>query len=268
MKKEPFEYVPNPLWGEHQDEERPNSVQDNIFCMNLTEAYKKIIDNGFTSTGKNKEVTLHDLIRNIIEPRLDKERYIAISKTANGDNNCEYNVNILGGNGKKIDIVIIDKKYNKVVLGINCKFPLASLGKNTPNYMDGLSGESYRLHKANPDIPFFSFNVFVSETPVFNKDKDITRFDTTTQEHIDNFDDLAKGIVTEDKFLRCFGLFVVNDPKINDKIKTLYDFIQVHQDQFMLEYFSKKTYNNMIYNDIQKFIQEILDCIENYDKNN
>ena len=258
-----------PLWeSDYMEMIPPESDLNDIFLENLVVGYRKMVENDLKSTGNDKEEIQHDFIRNVLSKYLS-DRYVIISKTEGMGINEECTIPIFAGTGKKMDITVIDSKYDKVVLCINCKFPLSSYKKNMPNYEDILFGESYRLHKANPNLPIFSFNVMMSNIPVFNGDKEITGFDSITQETLDTYDELAKGLVVEDKFLKGFGLMVIDDIVVNEnmfRIKNLEQFKQSHQNQFSLDLFLIKEYHKMIYNDFDKFINQILDCIKEYEK--
>ena len=258
-----------PLWQSNYTEtSRPKSNLNETFLLNVTNGYRRMIENNLKSTGKDKEEIQHDFIRLVLNPYLS-DRYLIYSKTEGGGIYDEYELPIYAGDGKKIDIVVYDTVYDNVVLCINCKFPLASYMKNMPNYEDILCGESYRLHKANPDTPIFNFIIMMSNIPVFNKDNDITRFDNINDEVIKSFDTLARGIVKEDKFLKGFALMVIDDNVVNENltsIKTLDRFKWIHQNPFSLEFSVNGTYDNMIYNDFDRFINTILDCVKEYEK--
>lgn len=241
-----------------------------LFLKNLLYGYKRFIDNDLNSRGSEKEEIQHDFIGCILK-KLIPERFEVIAKSEDVNSTYgEYTLPILGDKEKHMDITILDKKLNKPVLCINCKFPLASYNKNNPNYKSDVCGEALRLRlsDANPGLPLFMFNIMMSNIPVFGKGKSISRFDKIDNV-IDTYDVIAESLVKKHKFLKGFGMMVIDDNVVNknlSSIKNLKQFKEFHQNLFTLKYFSQKKYDNLIYNDFDKFINQILDCVKEYEK--
>ena len=265
------DYIPttDPLWTDEKMElSKPKSDLNKSFLSNVAYGYDKLIRNDLDSRGSDKEEIQHDFISNSLR-LIIPERYDIISKSESTDNTYgEYLLPILGDDTKQMDITILDMKYNRPVLCISSKFPNASYMKNSPNYKNDLCGEALRLYESNPDMPLFAFYIMMSRIPVFEKGKKITRFDNLSNV-ADSYDDIARVIVNKYKFLKGFGLMILDDNVVNEnigEIKTLEIFKQLHQKPFELDFTPGKTYENIIYNDFDKFINMILGYIKEYEE--
>lgn len=270
-KFKPQAYIPttDPLWSDEKTEcTEPESELNTSFLSDLKYGYSKLIQNDLNSRGSDKEEIQHDFIANVLRHFLS-DRYDIISKSESSDSTYgEYLLPILGDSTKKMDITILDMKYNKPVLSISSKFPNASYMKNNPNYKNDLCGEFLRLHEANPDLPLFAFYIMMSKIPVFDTGKTISRFDDVIN-ITDSYDEISRVLVNKYKFLKGFGLMVVDDKVVNENlgdIKNLKTFKNLHEKPFTLDFASKKKYDNMIYNDFDRFINTILDCVKEYEK--
>jgi len=264
-------YIPttDPLWIDEEKEcKKENSELNKTFLSDVTNGYDKLIKNDLNSRGSDKEEIQHDFISKALRHILPK-RYDIIAKSESEDSTYgEYKLPILGDESKQIDITILDTKYNRPVLGISSKFPNASYMKNSPNYKNDLCGEVLRLHESNPDIPMFAIYIMMSRIPVFGKGKTITRFDNLDNV-ADTYDDIARVIVNKYKFLNGFCLMILDDNVVNENIgdiKNLERFKELHQKPFELNFASGKAYENMIYNDFERLIHMILECIEEYEE--
>lgn len=258
--------IGEPLW--HDENEKTIYVPTKVIDR-INYAFNGIINDGYTSRTKKKEEYTHDVLKNELCGRLP-DGYATKSKTENETYNSEYGEYKAKyhnyDSGKNVDIAIIDENTNNPVCFIECKFPISSTAKNRRNLKEAISDGIHALHKANENIPLFLFNILPSETPNFKPDKTCSIENNRVE--IKNYENLAEDLIS-DGIVKGVFLFMFDDDKMGYcQGLTREQLIEEHKKGFTI----KPTISNfkceyLIYNDFDRFVDLILNAVNEYDRN-
>jgi len=152
------------------------------FLDALNKYYKIYKQKGTQSSGKLKPV--HSFIAGYVNDILNDsgdETYKIYS--LGFDSGKEYSVN---GRyyPKKEDIVILDEN-EQPILAISFKFVMSNYFQNSNNYFENLIGEIANIKSNN--IYFGHILVLRSETPYYDENGKLKRFEELDQEHLEKY---------------------------------------------------------------------------------
>jgi hypothetical protein len=230
----------------------------------LTKSFRIYLQTDARSNKKLK--VLHPAIANAILKQLNKlssDNYSVASLDSNGGKEAKIDGRY---HGKKVDIVILNN--GNPVAGVAIKFVMRNYSQNSNNYFETMLGETVNIRTNK--IPYFQIVIFFEETPYFNKEKKIIKWQKITENNIHKYITLSKDepkayFHTPDKTL----LYLVKLPH----------YPAYEDDMYILDFETYKNYykdkrieisNNakdyifeegIIINDLEKFVKKITHLI-------
>ncbi len=185
------------------------------FLTAVSESFKEFIQSG-TSRSTRKLKPLHGFIAQDIAKRLGPE-YKVISQGWGDDREADIQGRYID---KKVDIaVMLGDKY---VCGIGVKFVMQNYSQNSNNYFENMLGETANIRTGN--CPYFQVFVILSRLPYYNRNKEITKWETFSEHNAGKYRVLSNDnpdvfFHTPNKTL----IYVVDIPE-NDSLQTLSEY--------------------------------------------
>ncbi len=162
---------------------------------------------------------------------------------------------------KCVDITIY--QHNRVVAGIAVKFVMQNYSQNSNNYFENMLGETANIRSNG--IPYFQVFIILDKLPYYNRQKEITKWESFTEHNIskyvalsqDNIDDYRH---TPNKTL----IYVVHVPDC-DMARDSDDYLSFYRDRQFAMIVSRNHYHYLgpavILNDYESFAEKVYHTI-------
>ena len=164
---------------------------------------------------------------------------------------------------KKVDIAI--KRNDKHAAGIAVKFVMQNYSQNSNNYFENMLGETANIRCAG--CPYFQIFIIFDKLPYYNRDKEITKWETFTEHNIAKYITLSNDntdlyMHTPNKTL----VYVVHLPEPEYEIANADEYMEYYRTHNHKISVSKYRYNefgsNVILNDYETFIEKVYHTIK------
>lgn len=192
-------------------------LNNKAFLTAISDSFEEFLYSG-TSRSTAKLKPLHGAIAKDIADRLGHD-YQVFSQGYGNDKEASIEGRYMD---KMVDITI--KKGDEAVAGIGVKFVMQNYSQNSNNYFENMLGETANIRCANH--PYFQIFIILDKLPYYNRDKEITRWETFTDHNIEKYVALAKDNV--DKFFHTPNktlIYVVHIPD-NERLRTLNGYLR------------------------------------------
>lgn len=226
------------------------------FLTILSDSFREFLISG-TSRSTAKLKPLHGAIAKDLAERLGKE-FTICSQGYGDDKEAEIEGRYVD---KKVDITV--KKDGNAIAGIAVKFVMQNYSQNSNNYFENMLGETANIRCKN--YPYFQVFIILDKIPYYNKDKQITRWETFTDHNISKYLTLGQDNTniyyhTPDKTL----IYVVHIPD-NDKVKTMDDYLNFYKNNGFTMNLTSHPYsefgNSVILNNYELFMEKVYHTI-------
>lgn len=231
-------------------------LNNKAFLKTISDSFEKFLSSG-TSRSTKKLKPLHGAIAKDIAARLGKE-YEVFSQGYGNDREASIEGRYMD---KMVDITI--KKNGKAIAGIGVKFVMQNYSQNSNNYFENMLGETANIRCA--DHPYFQIFIILDKLPYYNRDKNITRWETFTDHNVEKYVALAKDNI--DKFFHTPNkmlLYVVHIPD-NERLRTLDGYLRYYKSLKFTMQLSTHEYapfgSAIILNDYETFIEKVYHTI-------
>lgn len=225
------------------------------FLEVIKKSFEKYLETGARSN--EKLVILHGNIAKHLSEKLGKDYII---HSLGFDDSKE--INMVGRYmDKKVDIGI--EKNGEVIAAIALKFIMSNYSQNSNNYFENMLGETANIRSKGK--PYFQIIIMPSKIPYFKKEGRISHYDSITAHNLSKYiklsnDDVERYMHVPNKTL----LYLVDFP-INKETIARHDYYEYYRDNCDYHVKENKTVyefgNSFIYNNYNKFIDQICDCI-------
>lgn len=164
---------------------------------------------------------------------------------------------------KKVDITIMQN--GNPVAGIAVKFVMQNYSQNSNNYFENMLGETANIRCGR--CPYFQVFIILDKLPYYNKNKEITKWETFTEHNISKYvilslDDINLYFHTPNKTL----IYVVHAPDSDIPIRTLEEYMEyyrTHNNTLTLtEHHYMDFKSAVILNDYETFIDKVYHTIK------
>ncbi len=181
------------------------------FLTAISKSFNEFIKSG-TSRSTRKLKPLHGFIAQDMARRFGDE-YRVMSQGWGEDRETDINGRYIN---KKVDITIL--RGEQPVCGIGVKFIIQNYSQNSNNYFENMLGETANIRSANH--PYFQVLVILARLPYYNRDKEITKWETFSEHNVEkyrilSYDNADRFFHTPNKTL----IYVVELPE-NDELHT------------------------------------------------
>lgn len=165
---------------------------------------------------------------------------------------------------KAVDITIAEN--NNPIAGIAVKYVMSNYSQNSNNYFENMLGETANIRCAN--IPYFQIFIIPDKIPYFNKDGEISKWETINKHNLNKYMKLSNDCI--DSYLHTPNktlLFIVHIQEENtvNKITNKQEYENHYLNNDFNMTVSNLTFNfgnSIIYNDYDKFINKVAHTIK------
>lgn len=222
------------------------------FLEAITSSFNKFLSVG-TSRSTAKLHPLHGFIAEELSQRLGPAYEIQSQGFGNGKEATMQGRYV----DKKVDITIL--RNQKPIAGIAVKFVMQNYSQNSNNYFENMLGETANI-RCNR-FPYFQVFIIFDHLPYYNRQKEITKWETLSKHHIDKYVALSADNIEVSMHTPNKTLFYIIHLPINNGLKTHEDYISYYR-----SYGQHLTVNNslpiqfssaVILNDMDLFLQKI-----------
>lgn len=236
-----------------------NVMDNNNFLDAISDSFKEYLNTEATSN--KKLIILHGRIAKHLNQILGNE--YSVCSLGIGDSKEK---NLIGKYGeKKVDISIF--KNDKPVAAIGVKFIMSNYAQNSNNYFENMLGETANLRSNN--LAYFELVILPSHPPYFeNNNNIIKKVETISADNLKKYINLSND--NPDLFMHIPNktlLYLVDFPPFDSNtIKYKDDYINYYKNIDVKLTPSLNNYqfgNSIIYNDYEKFINEIINYCKN-----
>lgn len=231
-------------------------LTNQTFLQAISESFDEFLLSG-TSRSTAKLKPLHGAIARDLAERLGGE-YEICSQGYGNDKEASMHGRYMD---KMVDITI--KHHNEAIAGIAVKFVMQNYSQNSNNYFENMLGETANIRCGNH--PYFQIFIILDKLPYYNREKEITRWETFTDHNISKYVALANDNVdayfhTPNKTL----IYVLHIPD-NDHLRTLNSYLQYYQNLAFKMQLSTHSYapfgSSVILNNYETFIEKVYHSI-------
>lgn len=240
---------------EKPESHRPSNAD---FLKVVTESFDAFLAKG-TSRSTDKLKPLHGAIAGDIAERLGEE-YEVWSQGYHNDKEAEMNGRYMD---KRVDITV--KKDGKAIAGIAVKFVMQNYSQNSGNYFENMLGETANI-RCN-GLPYFQVFIILDKVPYYNKEKEISHWETFTDHNICKYVKLSQDNTdlffhTPNKTL----IFVVHLPEPKGTVSTRDEYLNYYRNYAHDLDLSKHKYDKfgptVILNDYEEFMDKVYHTIK------
>ena len=232
-------------------------MNDEQFLNKIKESFYEYLN---TSSRSNKKLKiLHGAIAKDINDRLENKYEISSLGYNSGEES-----GVLGRYmPKKVDIAI--GKDNKIKGSIGLKFIMSNYSQNSNNYFENMLGETANIRMNGK--PYFQILILPSCLPYFKNDRTISYYEIITKHKLEKYINLSYDNVDACMHIPNKTLiYIVDMKKVPSYIKNKDDYIYYYLNNQDFDIVKNNTeYGfgpNVIYNNYDKFIDEICHFIE------
>lgn len=222
------------------------------FLTAISKSFNEFIQSG-TSRSTRKLKPLHGFIAKDMAMRFGRE-YRIVSQGWEDDRETDIQGRYID---KKVDITIL--RSDKPVCGIGVKFVMQNNSQNSNNYFENMLGETANIRAGK--CPYFQVLVILSKLPYYNRNKEITRWETFSEHNAKKYRILSNDnpdifYHTPNKTL----IYVVDLPE-NKELRTLSDYRSYYSQNVPHITASNAIENNfgnaVILNDYETFAEKV-----------
>lgn len=234
-------------------------MNNSEFLAVLKESFLTYLRTGASSNEKLK--ILHGAVSKDIYQRLGEAKYRVAS--LGWGNGTEA---IMRGRyaEKAVDITVFENGVP--IAGIAVKYVMSNYSQNSNNYFENMLGETANIRSANH--PYFQIFIIPDRIPYFNQKREIKKWENITPHHLQKYiklsnDDINMYFHTPNKML-VFAVHMQGENECAARSLSEYrEFYLNHPFDFRLSGLSFDFGNTIIYNDYDKFLQEVVYAIKN-----
>ena len=231
-------------------------MSNQTFLQAISDSFNGFLLSG-TSRSTAKLKPLHGAIAKDLAERLGSN-YTICSQGYGNDKEASMKGRYMD---KMVDITI--KHGEEAIAGIAVKFVMQNYSQNSNNYFENMLGETANIRCGNH--PYFQIFIILDKLPYYNRDKEITRWESFTDHNISKYVALANDNVdtyfhTPNKTL----IYVLHIPD-NERLKTLNGYLRYYRSLDFKMHLSQHSYSpfgsSVILNDYEAFINKVYHTI-------